>query len=93
VAQARCENTKETVIMTTIRSELLGAAIIGCLVGFSSTATFAAFKPTAAQRSDCMGDAFSLCSFAIPNTDRIVSCLASKKSQLSASCRAHFDKP
>ena len=78
--------------MTKIRSTLLGAAVVGCLVGFSSTAAFA-FKPTAAQRSDCMGDAFSFCSFAIPNTDRIVTCLASKKSQLSPRCRAHFDKP
>ena len=77
--------------MTKIRSVLLGAAIIGSLVSYFPIAAFAGYKPTAAERSDCMGDALSLCSSAIPNTDRIVSCLGSKKSQLSASCRAHFD--
>ncbi len=74
------------------RTGLSGAAVVGALVCFLSTSAFAGFKPTAAQRADCMGDAISLCSFAIPNTDRIVACLASKKPQLSASCRAHFDK-
>jgi hypothetical protein len=88
----RYSNTKETVIMTKIRNGLLGAAIIGSLFSYFPTAAFAGFKPTAEERSDCMGDALSLCSFAIPNTDRIVACLASKKSQLSSSCRAHFDK-
>ena len=78
--------------MTKIRSGLLGAIILGSLFSLFSTASFAGFKPTAEERSDCMGDALSLCSFAIPNTDRIVSCLASKKFQLSPSCRAHFDK-
>ena len=78
--------------MTKIRSGLLGAIVVGSLFSLFSTASFAGFKPTAAERSDCMGDALSLCSFAIPNTDRIVSCLASKKSQLSPSCRAHFDR-
>jgi hypothetical protein len=78
--------------MTKIRSGLLGVIIVGSLFSFFPTASFAGFKPTAEERSDCMGDALSLCSFAIPNTDRIVSCLASKKSQLSPSCRAHFDR-
>jgi hypothetical protein len=77
--------------MTKIRHGLLGAALIGCLVSYFPTAAFAGYKPTAQERSDCLGDAISLCSFAIPNTDRIVSCLGSKKSQLSPSCRAHFD--
>jgi hypothetical protein len=85
-------NMKETVIMTKIRSGLFGAVIVGSLLSLFSTASFAGYKPTAEERSDCMGDALSLCSSAIPNTDRIVTCLASKKSQLSASCRAHFDK-
>jgi hypothetical protein len=77
--------------MKKIRSRLLQAAIVGCFVGSLSTGAFAAFKPSAAQRSDCMGDAFSLCSYALPNMDRIVTCLASKKSQLSPSCRVHFE--
>jgi hypothetical protein len=78
--------------MSNFHVALSRAAAVGCLLSLLSTSAFAGFKPTAAQRADCMGDALSLCSFAIPNTDRIVACLASKKSQLSASCRAHFDK-
>jgi hypothetical protein len=85
-------STKETVIMAKIRSRLLGAVVLGFLLGFSPAIASVGFKPTAAQRSDCMGDALSLCGFAVPNMDRIVTCLASKKTQLSASCRAHFDK-
>jgi hypothetical protein len=79
--------------MTKLRTTLRGAAVAGCLACFLSNTAFAAFKPTAAQRADCMGDAISLCAFAIPNTDRIVTCLAAKKSQLSTSCRAHFNAP
>jgi hypothetical protein len=78
--------------MTKIRSGLLRAAIVGSLFSFLPNGAFADFKPTGAERSDCMGDAMSLCSYAIPNMDRIVACLVSKKSQLSPSCRAHFDK-
>jgi hypothetical protein len=64
--------SKEMVIMTKIRSTLLQAVLVGCFVGSLSTGAFAGFKPTAAQRSDCMGDAFSLCSYALPNMDRIL---------------------
>jgi hypothetical protein len=78
--------------MTKIRSGLLGAIIVGSLFSFFSTASFAEVKPTAEQRSACMGDVFSMCSFAIPNNDRIFACLVSKKSQLSPGCRAQFGK-
>jgi hypothetical protein len=56
------------------------------------SAGFAGFQPTAEQRSACMGDAMSLCSAFVPDAGRILSCLASKKSQLSPQCRAQFDK-
>jgi hypothetical protein len=39
-----------------------------------------------------MGDAMTLCIAAIPNQQRIASCLASKMSQLSPRCRAQFEK-
>jgi hypothetical protein len=91
VARLRRSNTKETVIMTKIRRVLLGAAIVGSLFSFLPTAA-SAFQATAEQRAACLGDALSLCSAAIPSTDRVFACLASKKSQLSASCRAQFDK-
>jgi len=87
----RYSNPRETVIMTNIRRGLLGAAVAGALFSFFSTTAFA-FKPTAEQRAACMGDALSLCSSAIPDTDRIVACLSAKKSRLSPGCRAQFDK-
>jgi len=90
-ALLRHSNSRETVIMTKIRRGLLGAAVVGALLGFFPT-TASAFKPTAEQRAACMGDALSLCSSAIPNTDRIVACLSAKKSRLSPGCRAQFDK-
>jgi hypothetical protein len=83
---------REEMIVSKVRNACMGVAIIGSLAALFPAGAFAEFKPTAAQRADCMGDALSLCSSAIPNTDRIVACLAAKKSQLSPSCRAHFDK-
>jgi hypothetical protein len=78
--------------MIKVRNRLLGAAVACSLVGIFSTAAFAGFNPTAAQRSDCMSDVMSLCSSAIPSMDRIAACLTSKKSQLSPTCRAYFEK-
>ena len=55
------------------------------------TASFA--LGTAEERSACTGDVFRLCSAEIPNTDRIVACLKSKKASLSTACRSVFDRP
>jgi hypothetical protein len=75
--------------MTKIR---IGMFAVGFLLSVFPTAGFAGFQPTAEQRSACMGDALRLCSAVLPDTDRIVSCLASKKSQLAPQCRAHFEQ-
>jgi hypothetical protein len=45
------------------------------------------------QRAACTPDVFRLCSSEIPNIDRIVSCLKSKKSSLSVGCQAVFNAP
>jgi hypothetical protein len=76
-------------VMTKIRSGVCGALVF--LVSAIPTAAFAEFKPTAAQRSACMGDAMSLCSSVLMNMDRVLSCLSSKKSQLSTGCRSQFE--
>jgi hypothetical protein len=78
--------------MTKIRSKLLGAVIGGSLLGFLPTTGTSAEQPSGAERSDCMGDALSLCSYAIPSVRRVAACLASKKFQVSARCRAHLAK-
>lgn len=45
---------------------------------------------TEQQRSDCMGDAFRLCSSDIPFVSKIEACLQSNLSQLSPACRSEF---
>lgn len=60
-------------------------------IGFSSTPSLAQ-QPTAEQRSACTGDTLKLCASEIPNTTRIIKCLARQKSQVSPRCRAFFDR-
>jgi hypothetical protein len=45
---------------------------------------------TPEQEQACTGDAFRLCSAAIPDVDRVTACMIRNKSQLSPGCRAHF---
>ena len=77
--------------MTTIRSGLVIAATVAGLIGSVSSA-FAEYQPSSAQRSACMGDTLRLCSSEIPNTNRIINCLARQKSKVSAACRVYFDR-
>ena len=77
--------------MTTIRSGLVIATTAAIIIGSVSSA-LADYQPTAAQRSACMGDTLRLCSSEIPNTGRIINCLARQKSKVSAGCRVFFDR-
>ncbi len=76
--------------MTKTRSGRIAAA--GLLLAVLPTAALAQLRETPERRAACMGDAIMLCPAAIPNKERIASCLASKMSQLSSRCRAQFDK-
>ena len=78
--------------MITIRSRILGAAIICALAALSSSGAFA-FTPTEAQKSACYTDGAKMCMHAWPSADRIYACLLANKSQLSPACRnaMHFD--
>ena len=49
------------------------------------------YRGTEQQRVACTPDVFRLCSWEIPNVERIVSCLRREKSQLSAGCRQVFE--
>jgi hypothetical protein len=69
---------------------MLGA--VGLFLAVLPTAAWAEIRYTAEQRAACMGDALMLCSSAIPNKERIASCLASKMSELSPRCRAQFSR-
>jgi hypothetical protein len=81
---------KREIVMTKIRSGIFAA--LGLLFVLAPTAASAEIKPTAEQRAACMGDALTFCSSMVPNMDRIASCLAAKKSQLTPRCRAQFDR-
>jgi hypothetical protein len=47
---------------------------------------------TADQQALCTGDAFRLCSSAIPDVDRVTACMVQKQAQLSPGC-AQFFRP
>jgi hypothetical protein len=49
------------------------------------------YRGTEQQRVACTPDVFRLCSWEIPNVDRIIACLRREKSQLSPGCRQVFE--
>ena len=42
------------------------------------------------QQQACTGDAFRLCSSAIPDVDRVTACMIARKAELSPGCRVFF---
>ena len=50
-------------------------------------------RGTEEQRVACTPDVLRLCSWEIPNVDRIVACLRREKSQLSVGCRQVLRRP
>jgi hypothetical protein len=78
------------IIMTSIRIGILATATAAALIASLSTAL--AYQPTSEQRSACMSDVIKLCASDIPNTDRIINCLARQKAQVSPRCRVFFDR-
>ncbi|GAA4478643.1 hypothetical protein [Gluconacetobacter asukensis] len=70
---------------------------------FSACAPFAAFALAAfslgtvhaasreEQSAACRGDAIKLCTFAIPDEDKVAACMKKKVDQLSPRCRAMFE--
>lgn len=66
--------------------------LLATLLAMAILPAYAEQGPTETQqRLACMGDAFRLCPRSIPNRERIISCLASQRSALSASCGPVFD--
>jgi hypothetical protein len=50
------------------------------------------YHGTQDDQAACIGDVFRLCSSEIPSVTRIVTCLVREKPQLTAGCRAVFDR-
>jgi hypothetical protein len=71
--------------MRTMRIVCLLALPVGALL---CSLTGAGAQGTPEARQACTPDAMRLCSEFIPDADRVKSCMLSKRSQLSAECRA-----
>jgi hypothetical protein len=81
---------KDTAMYKT-RAGMLGIAAIVALTSLP-TAGFAAGPTEAEGRAACSGDAMRFCFSMIPNKDRVAGCLKGHRQQLSATCKALFDK-
>jgi hypothetical protein len=67
--------------------------LLATLMVTMSTALASAQTYSAEQRRLCTGDAFRLCSSAIPNVEEVTACMRKQKASLSSGCKAVFDKP
>jgi hypothetical protein len=70
-----------------LRAGALHPAMMAALLLAGSSALAQENRGTEQQRVACTPDVLRLCSWEIPNVDRIVACLRREKSQLSVGCR------
>lgn len=71
-----------------IETSRLGPLIAGALLAM--TAPGLAQNYTAEQEQLCSGDAFRLCSFEIPDVDRVTACMIRRQAELSPGCKSVF---
>jgi hypothetical protein len=60
---------------------------IAIALAFFALAPVAASAESQDEQNACMNDAFSVCGHAIPDRDRVATCLSQNISRLSAPCR------
>jgi hypothetical protein len=75
----------------TLGASATHALAMAALLLAGSSALAQDYRGTEQQRVACTPDVFRLCSWEIPNVDRIVACLRREKSQLSPGCRQVFE--
>lgn len=68
-------------------------ALLATIMATTSSTLASAQTYSAEQRRLCTGDAFRLCSSAIPNVEEVTACMRKQKASLSSGCKAVFDKP
>lgn len=71
----------------------LALAVASALVAFVPASSLAQSQE---EQQACMNDAFTVCSHAIPDRDRVAACLAQNINRISAGCRmvmARYSKP
>ena len=83
-------SNNQAVSFASLSRRVAAIGIVVCVVSLP-TASFA--LGTDEERSACTSDVFRLCSSEIPNVDRIIVCMKSKKDSLSTACRLVFDRP
>ena len=74
-----------------LRGSAVRPLALAALLLTGSSASAQEYRGTEQQRAACTPDVFRLCSWEIPNVDRIVTCLRREKSQLSPGCRQVFE--
>jgi hypothetical protein len=76
--------------MIAVRSAICQAALMLAFALSASLLPSASHAYTPEQQQACSGDAFRLCSDAIPDVDRVTVCMIRNRSQLSPGCRVYF---
>jgi len=61
---------------------------LALVVAFAVLAPVAAKAESQEDQFACMNDAFSVCSYAIPDRDRVAACLSANINRISPQCRA-----
>ena len=64
---------------------------VALAIGLCAAST-SSFAYSAEAQQMCTGDAFRLCSSAIPNVSAVTACMLKKRPSLSAGCRTVMDK-
>jgi hypothetical protein len=64
---------------------------VALAIGLCAAST-SSFAYSAEAQQMCTGDAFRLCSSAIPNVSAVTACMLKKRASLSVGCRTVMDK-
>ena len=72
-------------MFTKINISLIALTLLGTTCVLSATPV--AFAETREEQNACISDAFRFCLSAIPDRDRVFTCLMEKRSLISAACR------
>jgi hypothetical protein len=73
------------------RTFLRAGAAVALAIGLCAAPT-SSFAFSAEAQQTCTGDAFRLCSSAIPNVSAVTACMLKQRASLSAGCRFVMDR-
>jgi hypothetical protein len=66
--------------------------IVALAVSMSALSTASSFAFSAEAQQMCTGDAFRLCSSAIPDIPKVTACMRKQRASLSVGCRQVMDR-